>query len=290
MSEEYIISELKRRQLCTSIQSIQSLSGGCISTAQRYSTDTGDFFVKTNSDAKAEQWFLAESLALERMHEAVPGFVPRPLFFYSQRDHPAFIVTEFMRLSTAEKRLPDMQRQLGTSLAHLHSHQAPQYGFPVTSFCGTTQLNNTPNSNWCDFFRHQRLQPLLDAVAGQNPDLDRLGQSVVRHLDHLLADIHQKPSLLHGDLWNGNWAVRDHQPVIFDPASYYGHHEAEFGIMKMFGGFTSDCFDAYYDVAGCDEPEEERLRLYEMYHHLNHFFMFGEGYDTSCVSLMESLL
>lgn len=227
------------------------------------------------------------------MNQAVPGFVPRPI--YHSTDDPSFIVTEYIHMSNKEKCLPSAQRQLGKSLAQLHLQGSQEsFGFDVTSFCGTTELNNAWNPNWSDFFKNQRIQPLLNQVAGQNKDLDILGKGICSRIDHWLGDISIKPCLLHGDLWNGNWAVRsDKKPIIYDPASYYGHNEAEFGIMNMFGGFTTNCFDAYDDETVTHDHiqgRKERLILYEMYHHLNHYAMFGEGYDTSCLHLMEKLL
>lgn len=234
-------------------------------------------------------------MALERIHETVPGFVPRPIY-HSNTAEPPFIVTEFIHMSNAHKSLPSIQRKLGQSLAQLHcKNTKDKFGFDVTSFCGTTQLNNAWNSNWSDFFKNQRLLPLFTAVMGQNQDLDTLGRDLCARIEHWLGDLMIQPCLLHGDLWNGNWSVTSdtHSPVIFDPASYYGHHEAEFGIMKMFGGFTSDCFDAYetaMETHDDGERREDRLVLYEIYNHLNHFAMFGEGYDTSCLQLIEKLL
>lgn len=197
------------------------------------------------------------------------------------------------------KSSPKIQHELGERLAQLHLNtQSSEFGFEVTSYCGTTELNNAWCSDWSQFFKRQRLEPLLSQVHDQNPDLDALGQVICNRIDHWLgkdALPKVKPSLLHGDLWNGNWSVRCNTgadgPVIFDPASYYGHHEAEFGIMNMFGGFTNECFDAYDEIMYSDvEGREERLVLYELYHHLNHFAMFGGSYGNSCVQLMEKLV
>lgn len=190
-----------------------------------------------------------------------------------------------------------IQKELGKKLAqlHLNTRSEDKFGFDVTSFCGTTELNNAWCSDWSLFFKSQRLQPLFNQVLGQNKDLDTLGIQLCQSIDHWLgSDVlpNVQPSLLHGDLWNGNWSVKTHGgPVIFDPASYYGHHESEFGIMNMFGGFTKDCFNAYDDTMNNDtEGREDRLILYEIYHHLNHFAMFGGSYGNSCVQLMEKLL
>jgi protein-ribulosamine 3-kinase len=198
-------------------------------------------------------------------------------------------------------RNENIQRELGQSLAKLHikATTTEGFGFDVTSFCGTTELNNAWKSNWSQFWKTQRMQPLLNQVAGQNKDLDQCGKEICTRMDHWLGqDVlpNVKPALLHGDLWSGNWAVSDKKPVIFDPASYYGHYEAEFGIMKMFGGFSQGCFDAYYEaMSEYDAREEEegrkdRLILYELYHHLNHYAMFGGSYGSSCLDLMERIL
>ncbi|KAG2229509.1 Fructosamine/Ketosamine-3-kinase [Thamnidium elegans] len=295
MTETYISSKLYQLKLCNLVYKVKSLSGGCISNAMCYSTDAGDFFVKTNTRKNASQWFLAESLALERIYNAVPGFAPKPID-HGRGDDQAYIITEYIQMQP--KSSPEIQRALGKKLAQLHhSTEEDKFGFDVTSFCGTTELNNAWCCDWSQFFKGQRLEPLLKQVHDQNQDLDKLGKQICQGMDRWLgpdALPNVKSSLLHGDLWNGNWAVKTHGddgPVIFDPASYYGHHEAEFGIMKMFGGFTNDCFEAYDDSTYNDqEKRQDRLILYELYHHLNHFAMFGGSYGNSCVELMEKLV
>lgn len=197
-----------------------------------------------------------------------------------------------------------VQNQLGQSLATLHSTitSTKGSGFDVPSFCGTTELFNSWNSDWSLFWRKQRLEPLLNQVKGQNQDIDKIGQELCSRIDHWLgSDVLSTitPCLLHGDLWSGNWAVRQdtQTPFIFDPASYYGHYEAEFGIMNMFGGFTSDFMESYQDTLiqhdvhkVQEEGRDQRLLLYELYHHLNHYAMFGGSYGSSCLHLMEKLL
>ncbi|CEP12243.1 hypothetical protein [Parasitella parasitica] len=301
--EQFITSELERLGLCTSVKNTQTLGGGCISQAALYATDNGDYFVKTNSDPQAKDWFAAESLALARINQAVPGFAPKPIHNHT-RDR-AYIVTEYVCM--AKPNTSKTQKELGRLLVKLHTARPPpsdkdKFGFDVTSWCGTTTLDNSWTSDWLQFYKSQRLEPLLDQVKDQNKDVDRLGASLCARLEHwlgkdALGEVH--PSLLHGDLWNGNMAARasDKSPLIYDPASFYGHYETEFGIMKMFGGFTQDCFDAYDDalinnteLELVDEGRQDRAIIYEAYHHLNHYAMFGGSYSSGFIDLIERLL
>lgn len=231
------------------------------------------------------------------MYDAIPGFVPKPIHHDKQ-----FIVTEYVTMSNTKSA---SLKQLGQQLARLHSSCTSKqgFGFEVKSFCGTTELDNSWNWSWSQFWRKQRMEPLFQQVLGLDEDLDKLGSELCSRMDHWLgpdALVHPiTPVLLHGDLWSGNWAIRADtgNPLIFDPASYYGHYEAEFGIMNMFGRTTKEFHDAY-DTAATEEGtikiqeegREERLLLYELYHHLNHYAMFGGSYASGCLHLMEKLL
>ncbi|KAK4514951.1 uncharacterized protein ATC70_002558 [Mucor velutinosus] len=298
--EQFISSELGRLGLCNSVKNIKTLGGGCISEAACYKTDKRDFFVKTNADPRAKDWFAAEFLGLERINIAVPGFAPKPIHHHAKER--AYIVTEYVPMTRPSA---NTQKELGHLLAKLHtgpSSAENQFGFDVTSWCGTTILDNTWSSDWLQFYKQQRLEPLLKQVQGQNRDIDQLGSSLCSRLEHwlgkdALGEVY--PSLLHGDLWNGNMAakVADKSPLIYDPACFYGHYETEFGIMRMFGGFTQECFDAYDDTLVNDsnielveEGRADRALIYEAYHHLNHYAMFGGSYSSGFIDLMEKLL
>ncbi|KAI7903632.1 Fructosamine/Ketosamine-3-kinase [Cokeromyces recurvatus] len=304
---DFISFELQRLNLCKKVNKVKTLSGGCISQAACYSTDKGDYFIKSNSNHNASAWFTAEFLALNRINEAVPGFAPKPIHHSTQGQEMSYIVTDYIPMGNSSKS--DAQKELGRLLSTLHASsiiEQNHFGFDIPSWCGTTELDNTWSSNWAHFWKCQRLEPLLKQVKGQNEDVDRLGNLLCSHIEHWLGEDaigHVKPSLLHGDLWYNNWAVYatgSHQPIIFDPASYYGHYEAEFGIMNMFGGFTQDCFDSYYETLSnqaassleitTSECKEDRIMIYESYHHLNHYAMFGGGYGSSFVNLLENIL
>ena len=104
-----------------------------------------------------------------------------------------------------------------------------------------------------------------------------------------------QPSLLHGDLWSGNHGVAlteagESLPVIFDPACYYGHDEADFGIAHMFGGLSGDFYDAYFEERPRRDGFEERAALYELHHHLNHANIFGASYKNGAMGLMSRIL
>ena len=110
-------------------------------------------------------------------------------------------------------------------------------------------------------------------------------------LDDYLGDIYEAAVLLHGDLWSGNAAADERgEPIIYDPASYYGHHEVEIGMMRMFGGFGPVCEAAYEEIWPFEDGAEKRFALYRLYHELNHLNLFGHGYYESCLSTMKSLL
>ncbi|MDX1519041.1 MAG: fructosamine kinase family protein, partial [Gammaproteobacteria bacterium] len=127
--------------------------------------------------------------------------------------------------------------------------------------------------------------------AGTDSELIRLGDRLLNRLDMYLGEIDEPAVLLHGDLWSGNAASdSDGNPVIFDPASYFGHREAEIGMMRMFGGFGPVCEAAYEEVWPFADGSEERINLYRLYHELNHLNLFGQGYYQSCLNTIQGLL
>ncbi len=194
-------------------------------------------------------------------------------------DASPYLLTEW--IETAPTRT-EAGAVLGSSLAALHRHTTPNYGLDRTNYCGASVQYNAQSTSWLDFYREQRLVPQMRWAAERGLLPARRQQRLawlIDHLDRWIGAQPEPPSLIHGDLWGGNWLVAaDGEPVLIDPAVSYSHREAELAMCRLFGGFPQTFFDAY-DEAWSPLPERaERLPLYQLYHLLNHLNVFGESY------------
>ncbi|RMZ54925.1 hypothetical protein APUTEX25_000442, partial [Auxenochlorella protothecoides] len=182
----------------------------------------------------------------------------------------SFIIMEFI-----ERAGPVDQGQLGVNLAAMHEATpvvrrdekaaAGFFGFAVDNSIGGTPQRNTWTQSWPEFFREHRLRPQLEASG--SAELQRMAEPLLESLDRLFAGVTPCPALLHGDLWSGNVAGSREGPVVFDPATYYGHAEAEFGMVWC-SGFGRDFWEGYHAVLPRDPGWEGRQELYTLYHKL----------------------
>jgi protein-ribulosamine 3-kinase len=263
--------------------------GGSINDSRVVSLSDGrQFFIKTHAAAaKYPGMFALEFEALKLLTAANVIRVPQAIACDDD-----FIV---MEAYNEGGRKNDWPERMGRQLAQLHlATQTNRYGFERDNYIGTTLQVNTWTDNWLDFWREQRLGHQLKLFANKTSSDDRLlklGERLMTKLDEFLGEIDEDAVLLHGDLWSGNAAADEKgEPIIYDPASYYGHREAEIGMMRMFGGFGPRCEAAYEEVWPFVAGAEQRISLYRLYHELNHLNLFGRSYYQSCISTMESLL
>ncbi|PWN36892.1 Ketosamine-3-kinase, partial [Meira miltonrushii] len=208
----------------------------------------------------------------------------------------AFLVTDYKDLSGGLGR--QNQRILGKRLAEMHLHGTSSngmFGFERPTHCGETEQDNTWTKTWPDFWADRRIGDLVrrsgDAELAKLEDQLRKKVYPLLFNDHAMKNV--RPAIIHGDLWSGNSGTDEStgQPIIFDPSSSYCHNEAELGIMKMFGGYGSEFFEAYHNVIPKAEPHyEQRMDMYEAYHHLNHFVIFGGGYRSGTVRIFKKLI
>ncbi|KAJ5169024.1 uncharacterized protein N7482_004618 [Penicillium canariense] len=288
------------------------------------------YFVKTSKDGvAAQEMFHGEYESLNAIASSVPGFCPRALAWGPLDDKKTyFLATEFLELGGAMGRTSSDETN-PTSLAYrlgkLHTTPAPadpktgrpRYGFPVPTFCGDTKQPNTFHDSWAEFYANERLLTILASSEkrnGRDADLRALVEQTAHVVvPRLLGDDYLgynsrregqgiQPVVVHGDLWSGNadrgkiaGTGRGEQvgDVVYDPSACYAHNEFELGIMHMFGGFGARFFERYHRVVPKTEPVEEyddRVRLYELYHHLNHHAIFGGGYRSGAMSIMNKLV
>lgn len=284
------IAEAISRATATSFRPREAVpvSGGCINSAVRLTDGDRSYFVKTNEPAVLDM-FAAERDGLRAM--TVPGAprVPAPVAD-GATDRVAFLVLEYVpmrRLSGAA------WMRLGEQLAALHGETAEAFGWHRDNTIGATPQRNDRAAGWIDFWREHRLGYQLE-LAGRN-GLNRFmvtrGQALLERLDHLFAGHDPRPSLLHGDLWSGNAAADDRgNPVLFDPAVYYGDREADIAMSELFGRFDQRFYDAYQASWPLDPGYAHRRTLYNLYHILNHFNLFGGGYAGRVGGMIDELL
>ncbi|XP_004695567.2 PREDICTED: uncharacterized protein LOC101632315 [Condylura cristata] len=190
---------------------------------------------------------------------------------------------------------PRSQGQATESLGRGGSQAEPafvdRFGFSVATCCGYLAQVNDWQEDWVAFYARQRIQPQMDMVEKGSGDREalELWAALQRKIPGLFRDLDIVPALLHGDLWSGNVAEDASGPVIFDPASFYGHSEYELAIAGMFGGFSSSFYAAYHAQIPKAPGFETRLRLYQLFHYLNHWNHFGSGYRGSALSIMRDL-
>jgi protein-ribulosamine 3-kinase len=261
--------------------------GGSINESWRWESRQGPLFVKVAAAAQSPM-FAAEAAGLEELRAAAAVRVPRVLGCGAGVAH-SWLALEWLELGGADGAA---EARLGTQLALQHRKVTGAFGWSQDNTIGSTPQINTPCQDWVDFWREQRLRYQLELAArnGHGARLARCGDRLLDRLDGFFADYRPAASLLHGDLWGGNWGVdRDGGPVIFDPAVYYGDREADLAMTRLFGGYGPNFYAAYEAAWPLDAGAASRARLYNLYHILNHLNLFGGGYLRQALETVESL-
>ncbi|PHS23628.1 MAG: hypothetical protein COA83_09370 [Methylophaga sp.] len=267
---------------------LQSIGGGSINTAYQLSTDDHAYFIKLNQ-AHLVDMFEAEARGLEEMRALNCVRIPEVICF-GQADGHSYIVLEYIELGSLRGSAAGL---LGTQLAQLHSHSQPFFGWHIENTIGSTPQHNDREYDWLTFYSQQRLAKQLQFAAknGFTGRLQARGQQLLTQLPLFFDNYSPKPALLHGDLWSGN-AAADPQgnPVIFDPACYYGDREADIAMTELFGGFGNDFYAAYQAQYPLDPGYKTRKTLYNLYYIINHLNLFGGGYLSQSENMIEQLL
>ncbi len=267
------------------LQHSERRGGGSINNAWvLLGTDGRRYFVKANQSPDAPSMFTCEAEALAALARA--GAIRVPLTIcQGEASGVAFLVLEYLAL-TRQGNFAEM----GRSLAKLHAATSQYFGWHGDNYIGTTPQKNPPSADWIEFFRDQRLALQID--------LARSGGLALPQADHLLDKLqqlfdgyHPQPSLLHGDLWGGNagFLQGSGEPVLFDPACYYGDRECDLAFTQMFGGFAPEFSEAYRAQWPLANGFERRKRLYNLYHELNHFNLFGGSYGSQARATISEL-
>ncbi|MCB1777028.1 MAG: fructosamine kinase family protein [Candidatus Competibacteraceae bacterium] len=270
-------------------QQRRAVGGGCINQAWQVSAADQAYFVKVNA-ASGLAMFEAEAAGLTELAASHTVRVPKPIGWGSAAGQ-AYLVLEYVPLDGSGSG--QSMQTLGQQLALLHRQPQPYFGWPRDNTIGSTPQLNARAEDWITFWREQRLgfQLQLAARNSHGGALQRQGEMLLAQFAGLFAGYAPPPSLLHGDLWGGNAGCTTHgEPVIFDPAAYYGDREADLAMTELFGGFPEGFYAAYRETWPLDAGYPQRRTLYNLYHILNHLNLFGGGYRAQAERMIQQLL
>ena len=264
----------------------RSVGGGCINQVYSVSNGTLSYFVKVNQAHQIEM-FEAESLGLQQMYDTQTIRIPQPLCCGIAGDY-SFIVMEWLEFGRGDSRAWEL---MGQNLAKLHQAKgSDRFGWDRNNTIGSTPQINPWSENWSEFFAEQRIGFQLRLAKRRGGNFSDTGKVVAKVKD-ILSDRAPQPSLVHGDLWSGNSACTvDGEPVILDPATYWGDREVDIAMTELFGGFPAAFYRGYNQTWQLDRGYEARKPLYNLYHVLNHFNLFGGGYEYQASSTIARLL
>ena len=273
----------------------RNIAGGDTNQAYRIRGVVGEgsrneevyFFVKINQQHL--DMFSAEAAGLQELEKAKAIRVPHVICSGTEAGQN-YLVLENLSLSPAAGV---SAKQLGQDLATLHKYTSQKFGWSRDNTIGSTLQRNTPEDNWVTFWQEHRLGFQLDLAKqnGASRTLSMKGEELLNNLAYFFTDYEPKASLLHGDLWSGNYGfLKNGEPVIFDPAVYYGDRETDMAMTELFGGFPMEFYSAYNDEWPLDRGYQQRKTLYNLYHILNHFNLFGGGYAMQAENMIDTLL
>lgn len=267
-------------------ENITPIGGGCINRTFRIQEQNQQFFIKLNT-AECLAMFEAEAAGLEEIRQSATLRAPQPLGSGSADNH-AWLILEFITL-----RNEGNEAALGAGLAQMHRTTSEKFGWVRNNTLGATLQYNPLSQDWVMFWRQHRLGYQLTHARnnGYAGRIQSLGEQLMDELEHFFPEGTPTPSLLHGDLWGGNHAFdTDGQPVVYDPAVYYGDREADLAMTELFGGFSPNFYAAYRDAWPLKTGYRARKQLYNLYHVLNHLNLFGGQYLRQAESIMANLL
>ena len=281
------IITLLEKKLKQKVSNITPLSGGCISSAYKLNLNSKqEFFLKHNPSV-SNKMFIAEAHGLQELKKSGAIRIPEVIMYDDD-----FILLEYISQGNKSKKFFS---EFGRSFALMHKYTSENFGFYEDNFIGSNVQKNIPadkeKESWTSFYFNKRILfqlELTEKLGYATSELKKGIGKLEENIEEIIGTNDEEPSLLHGDLWGGNYIVDENGNVcLIDPAVYYGHREADLGMTKLFGGFSSEFYEGYNEANPLQDGYEYRENIYKLYHVLNHLNLFGGGYYSQAISLIH---
>jgi len=259
-----------------------AVGGGDINSAYKLRLNCGNVFLKTNYAQRFPDLFESERDGLKVLKDKTLFLVPIPLIAGVYMDQ-VYLIMEFIEF----ERNGDWDA-FGSQLANMHEQTQDYFGLERSNYIGSIVQENTPKETWTEFYSELRLYPLMKKMIDQH----LLSIHDAKHLEALVKELssiypHEKPSLLHGDLWSGNVTFVDGSPAVYDPAVYYGHREMDIAMTYLFGGFPAEMMNSYIASFPLEKGWRERLEISQLYPLMVHALLFGGSYTKQVREIIK---
>lgn len=277
LTEKYVSKVLIKKCL--------PIGGGCINNTMKIETSEGNFFLKHNEAKRYPKMFEAEAKGLQILKSANEIFIPE-VICYGEYGEESILVLEFLEPGKKQKNFFE---DFGIRLAKLHKHSSEKFGLDHNNYIGSLPQSNKLHKSWIEFFIEERLEKQVKLAR----DSGAIGNLTIKQFNNLynhFAEIfpNEKPSLLHGDLWNGNYmAASDGYACIIDPAVYYGFREMDIAMSKLFGGFSPEFYSSYNNEFPMEKGWQSRIDICNLYPLMVHVNLFGGGYLQEVKSILR---
>lgn len=269
------------------ITSAKMLSGGCINDCYVVDASSGSYFIKYNLTDKFPGMFDAEEKGLELLRNADCIYIPE-VIYNGEADIYSFLALEFVE---SGQQTENFWENFGKNMAKLHRVSETFFGLDHDNYIGSLPQKNKKHSTWSEFVATERFQPLVQ----QSFDLGLLSREDIKAFEILSGKIgniipEEKPALLHGDLWSGNFITNSIGEVcLIDPAVYFGHREMDIAMTKLFGGFSPAFYRSYNDEKPLEKGWEKRVEINQLYPLLVHLILFGASYAAQIRHILKTI-
>lgn len=255
---------------------VQRFSGGDINEVFLISNGNERWVIKKNEKDKFPEMLAKEFRALEYLVENAPITYPRPLKEFTHGNQQYLIIEYFEEGNNSLIG----QQKLGAKLARQHAVSSDHYGWSEDNYIGSLPQSNKQADDWSDFYANNRLLVQTKLAF----DRGVVGKSFVSQMERFCAKIddvfpEEKPALLHGDLWGGNYFIQPNdEPLLYDPAVYFGHREIDIAMTRLFGGFSTEFYESYNETNPLENGWEDRIPYGQLYPNMVHLNLFGPAY------------
>ncbi len=276
----------------------KSQGGGCINQTIVLRQGQRSFFIKLNSGQYLPM-FVSEARALQAMAATHTIRVPQVICYGTTiwaRGETAYLVLEYLPLSNYYN--VHHWQLMGQKLAAMHRVSSSQgFGWSENNTIGSTPQPNPWHKNWSEFWQQHRIGFQMELAQRKGWRCSVTTKTLNLAIEKLLAEHQPTPAMVHGDLWSGNASFAystangdgEPEPVIYDPALYFGDREVDLAMTHLFGGFPAAFYQGYMNAYPLPAGYQQRQDLYNLYHILNHFNLFGGGYGAQANSIISKL-